>query len=84
MAQSLKLEKHISLGNYKYIQKIKDSCVVASFFKNIFKTMFEPLCKFSLYEKFKTISNTYSSSDRDEKKLIRDLNEVFLSMEKIY
>lgn len=44
-----KLEKHISLANYKYMLNVEDPHVVATFFKSIMKYMAEPLCKYSFY-----------------------------------
>jgi hypothetical protein len=44
-----KLEKHVALANYKYLLKVEDPHVVATFFKSIIKYMAEPLCKYSFY-----------------------------------
>ncbi len=43
------LEKHVSLGNYKFLQSC-DVHVVATLLKTILKCLAEPLCKYSNYD----------------------------------
>ena len=57
-----RLEKHISLGNYKFMFSVENPHVVATFLKSILKCMSEPLCKYSLYEKFKFLAKGLSTN----------------------
>ena len=44
---------HVSIGNFKYLETLKNAHVVASFFKYILKTLVEPVVTFDVYDKLK-------------------------------
>ena len=53
------LQVHMQMGNYYYLQLLKDEPhVVANFLKKVLKYMGEPLCTFDLYERFSSLSET--------------------------
>lgn len=83
-----KLEKHVSLGNYKYLLAVEDPYTVATFFRSILKCMAEPLCKFAYYDKFKFLAKGLSQNhvqDPLAKKIfISDLQNIIEPMEQIY
>jgi len=42
----------MSIGNYDFLNRVKEPYAVATYFKNVLKNMGEPLCTFDLYERF--------------------------------
>lgn len=53
------LQVHIQMGNYYYLQLLKEEPhVVANFLKKVLKYMGEPLCTYNLYERFSSLSET--------------------------
>ena len=50
---------HVTMGNYYYLTLLKEEPhVVANYLKKVLKYMGEPLCTFSLYSRFRDLSDT--------------------------
>jgi hypothetical protein len=53
------LQVHVTMGNYYYLTLLKEEPhVVANYLKKVLKYMGEPLCTFSLYSRFRDLSDT--------------------------
>eukprot|EP00347_Sterkiella_histriomuscorum_P009168 403342260 len=53
------LETHITLGNYQYIQNVKEPKIIMQYLKSILKCMEEPLCTFTSFPLFKNICSKF-------------------------
>ena len=47
---------HISIGNFKYMEKLRNPHVVGSYLKYVLKSMAEPLVTFQVYEQIKEMA----------------------------
>jgi hypothetical protein len=76
-----KLEVHISLGDYGYLQRVSDAHVVANFFKAILQCMTEPLCTFKRYPRFKLICQGMLG---EEALVVAQVRLLILEMKDVY
>ena len=51
------LEVHIAMEDYSFIQTVKDPNVVSNYFKILLRNMSDPICPYSLYDRFLSLSS---------------------------
>ena len=51
------LEIHLAMRNYSFIASIKDPNIVSNYFKILLREMSDPICPFSLYDRFLSLSS---------------------------